>query len=90
MLCWMMERIAGPDSMLVPRQSLAREPPVMGEGQLDSLRNSIVGIGKQLTAISEKVCLLRDSTDLVATQYFNGEVIGPRATGLVERVRGDH
>ena len=90
LLCWTMERIAGPDGVLVPRQSGALEQADLEKGQPDSLRNSLVGIGKQLTAISEKVCLLRDSTDLVATQYFNGEVIGPRATGLVERVRGDH
>ena len=72
MLCWALERIAGPDGVLVPRQSGALEQASLEKGQLDTLRNSLAGIGKQLTAISNKVCLLEDSTDLVVANEYNG------------------
>ena len=67
-----MERIAGPDGVLVPRQSGALKQVSLEKGQLDSLRNSLVGIGQQLTAISEKVSPLRDFSDLLLANECNG------------------
>ena len=67
-----MERIAGPDGVLVPRQSGRLEQASLEKGQLDTLQNSLAGIGKQLSEITEKVCLLRDPYDLVVANDYNG------------------
>ena len=49
MLCWTMERIAGPDGVLVPRQSGALE-----QADLEKVETLM----KKLDAIFKKVCLL--------------------------------
>jgi len=74
--------------VLVPRQSGALEQASLEKGRLEFLRKGLVGIEQRLREISAKVCLLRDSSDLVATKYFNGELISTRAMGFIERVGG--
>jgi len=77
-----MERVAGPDGVLMPRQSGALEQASLEKGQLDTLQKELAGIGKQLTAISDKVCLLGDSTDLVVANECNGLVDQFKSDGL--------